>query len=68
MSSWLPLALLGFVVIVLAAMPWRRPLHLLRLLEYGDAEVTSSSSSIGRPSNADGEGSSVSSSDARAKT
>lgn len=75
MSNWLPLALLGFVVIVLAAMPWRRPhpnhefmLHLLRLLEYGDAEVTSSSSSIGRPSNADGEGSSVSSSDARAKT
>jgi len=45
-SNWLPWALLGFVVIVLAAVPWRRPhpnhefiLHLLRLLEDQDAEV-----------------------------
>ena len=48
MSNWLPWSLLGFVVIVLAAMLWRRPhpnhefmLHLLRLLEDQDAEVAS---------------------------
>jgi hypothetical protein len=39
MSNWLPWALLVFVALVLAAMPWRRPhpnhefmLHMLRLL------------------------------------
>lgn len=75
MSNWLPWALLGFVVIVLAAMPWRRPhpnhefmLNLLRLLEDEDAEVANSSSNISRPSNAYGKVSSVSSSDAQAKT
>lgn len=75
MSNWLPWALLGFVAVVLAAMPWRRPhpnhefmLHLLKLLENEDAEVANSSSSIGPLSNADVKDRSVSSSGARVKT
>lgn len=40
MADWLPWAFLAFVIVLLMAMPWRRPhpnhefmLHLLRLLE-----------------------------------
>jgi hypothetical protein len=52
-SNWLPWALLGFVTVVLATMPWRRPhpnheftLHLLKLLEDEDAEVAVTSTSL----------------------
>ncbi len=54
MSIWLPLALLALVVVLLAAMPWRRPhpnhqfmLELLRLLE--DEPPNSHDSSSTRP-------------------
>ena len=52
MNNWLPWALLIFVVMVLAAMPWRRPhpnhefmLHMLGLLEQDDSDPPSLSSS-----------------------
>lgn len=58
MADWLPWALLVFVTLVLAAMPWRRPhpnrefmLHKLRLLEDEDTNVASCSLPIGRPAN-----------------
>lgn len=60
MADWLPWALLVFVTLVLAAMPWRRPhpnrefmLHKLRLLEDEDTNVASCSLPIGRPANTD---------------
>ena len=46
MPNWLPWALLCFVAVLLAVMPWRRPhpnhefmLHVLELLEDEDAKV-----------------------------
>ena len=40
MSDWLPWAVLGFIMVLLAAMPWRRPhpnhefmFHMWRMLE-----------------------------------
>ena len=62
MPSWLPWALLGFIAILLAAMPWRRLdpnyefiLQMLRLLEDEDTQILSSSSSTGRRSTTDAE-------------
>lgn len=60
MSEWLPWALLVLVVMVLAAMPWRRPhpnhefmLHMLRLLEDDNTSVASESLPNGRRPNTD---------------
>lgn len=51
MANWLPWALLGFVAVLLAAMPWRRPhpnhefvFHMLKLLADEDDQVASPSS------------------------
>jgi hypothetical protein len=61
-ANWLPWALLVFIAVVLAAMPWRRPhpnhefmLHMLRLLEEDAAKVANCSSSIGRPATTNAE-------------
>lgn len=60
MSDWLPWALLVFVVMVLAAMPWRRPhpkhefmLHMLQLLEDEDTSVAGESLHNGGRPNTD---------------
>jgi hypothetical protein len=62
MSWWLDLAVLAIFVLLLAAMPWKRPhpnhefmLQMLRLLEDENAEVSSGPSSIGRPGKIDAE-------------
>jgi hypothetical protein len=63
MSNWLPWALVGLFVILLAAMPWRctHPNHefmldMLRLLEDEDAAVLSGSCSGARPGKIEAEG------------
>ena len=58
MADWLPWAFLGFVIVLLMAMPWRRPhpnhefmLHMLRLLE-SSGSCESSSEEAQHPRNA----------------
>jgi hypothetical protein len=68
MSNWLPWALLAFVAVVVAAMPWRRPhpnhefmLHMLRLLEDEDSDPSNFSSHMKNTSNANTAGRQLSS-------